>query len=84
MYKTYSKLEFHYIVLFLADNFSFKLFSLDNQIDGEAFCELTEEDIKQMVQPLGVVKKICRLQKSVTSIHEASTVSSSIFLAVYY
>ena len=38
-------------------------FSKDNEIDGPAFCELTEEEIKQMVKPLGVVKRIIRLQK---------------------
>lgn len=39
-------------------------FLKDNEIDGPTFCELTEEEIKQLVQPLGVVKKIIRLQKS--------------------
>ena len=38
---------------------------LDNEIDGPAFIELTENDIKTMIKPLGVVKKILRLQKSV-------------------
>ena len=37
----------------------------DNDIDGEVFCELTEEEVKELVKPLGVVKKIVRLQKSV-------------------
>ena len=37
---------------------------LEDQIDGEAFCELTEEDVKAIVKPLGVVKRITRLLKS--------------------
>ena len=36
----------------------------DNEIDGEAFLELTIDDVKTMVPgKLGVVKKICRLIK---------------------
>jgi hypothetical protein len=34
-------------------------------IDGESFMELTEVDIKELVKPLGVVKKIIRLLREV-------------------
>lgn len=34
----------------------------DNEIDGEAFLDLTEGDVKEIVKPLGQVKKIMRLQ----------------------
>ena len=39
-------------------------FSKDNEIDGPAFFELTEAEFKELVKPLGAVKKIIRLQKS--------------------
>ena len=35
----------------------------ENEIDGSAFMDLTEADIKQLIKPLGAVKKILRLQK---------------------
>ena len=35
----------------------------ENKVDGEAFLELTEQDVKEMIKPLGQVKKIMRLQK---------------------
>lgn len=35
----------------------------ENKIDGETFLELSEDDVKSLVKPLGVVKKILRLQK---------------------
>lgn len=38
---------------------------LENEIDGEAFCELSETDIKAIIKPLGIVKRIIRLQKSI-------------------
>ncbi len=47
---------------------------LENEIDGETFCELSEADIKAIVKPLGIVKKIIRLQKSI--VHPANPVSS--------
>lgn len=40
------------------------LSNIENEIDGSAFMELTEADIKQLIKPIGVVKKIIRLQKS--------------------
>lgn len=40
-------------------------FCIDDQIDGAAFTELTEGEVKAIVKPLGVVKKILRLQKSI-------------------
>ena len=36
---------------------------LDNYIDGEAFISLTEQDIKGMVAPIGLVKKILKLRQ---------------------
>ena len=39
-------------------------FCTDNKIDGIAFSELSEDEVKAIVKPLGVVKKIIRLQKS--------------------
>ena len=38
----------------------------ENDIDGECFTELTEADIKSLESKLGTVKKICRLQASVS------------------
>ena len=35
-------------------------FPSENEIDGAAFLELTESDVKGMVRPLGTVKKIMR------------------------
>ncbi|XP_064403971.1 uncharacterized protein LOC135349363 isoform X1 [Halichondria panicea] len=54
----------------------------DNEIDGEAFLELTENDIKELVKPLGVVKKLVRLQIGVqlpvsTDLIVSSAVDSS-------
>ena len=39
----------------------------DNEIDGDAFLELSEDDIRTLVPKLGMVKKICRLQKQLVS-----------------
>lgn len=36
-----------------------------NEIDGEAFLELSEDDIKEIIKPLGVVKKVSRILKTV-------------------
>ena len=33
----------------------------DNYIDGNAFVTLTSEEIKEMVPPIGLVKKITKL-----------------------
>lgn len=41
------------------------IFYVDNEIDGTAFGELTEDDVKTIIKPLGVVKKIMRLQRSI-------------------
>ena len=41
----------------------------ENEIDGSAFMDLTEADIKQLIKPLGAVKKILRLQKSLSIPH---------------
>lgn len=37
-----------------------------NEIDGRDFLELTENDVKELVKPLGQVKKIIRLQKTLS------------------
>ena len=38
-------------------------YTTENEIDGSAFLELSEDDVRTLVPKLGVVKKICRLQK---------------------
>lgn len=48
---------------------------LENEIDGVIFCELSEADIKAIVKPLGIVKKIVRLQKN--TVYPVSPVSNS-------
>lgn len=40
-------------------------FLTDNQVDGECFLELSESDVKEIVKPLGIVKKILRLIREV-------------------
>ena len=40
---------------------------LENHVDAESFLELTENEIKQLIKPLGVVKKLVILQKKVPS-----------------
>lgn len=37
----------------------------DNDIDWEAFLELTESEVKSLVPKLGTAKRILRLQSSV-------------------
>ena len=44
------------------------ILTAENEIDGAAFVDLTEADIKSMVSKLGIVKKICRLQASVEKV----------------
>ena len=36
--------------------------STENEIDGQAFSELSEDDVRRMTPKLGIVKKICRLK----------------------
>ena len=36
----------------------------ENEIDGAAFFELTEKDVKEMIKPMGQIKKIMRIQIS--------------------
>ena len=38
--------------------------SLENEIDGEAFVDLSEADIKSIVAKVGLVKKLQRIQKA--------------------
>ena len=42
---------------------TFLPFDADNDVDGEAFLDLLESDIKSIVPKLGLVKKILRVQK---------------------
>lgn len=42
------------------------LYNLENQIDGLAFIDLSENDIRQMIKPIGCVLKILRLKSSVS------------------
>ena len=37
--------------------------TLENYIDGEVFVSLTEQDIKEMVPPIGLLKKILKLRQ---------------------
>ena len=39
---------------------------LEEEVDGQAFMDLTEDDIKSLGKKIGVIKKLCRLQKSVS------------------
>ena len=36
-------------------------YSTENKIDGDCFLELTEADVKEMVKPIGTVKKILKI-----------------------
>lgn len=38
----------------------------ENQVDGESFLELREADVKEMVKPIGVVKKVMKLLRKVS------------------
>ena len=38
----------------------------ENEIDRESFLELSEADVKELVKPLGVVKKLVRLKSGVS------------------
>lgn len=49
------------------------LFS-ENEVDGEAFFELTEADIMTITKAVGVVKRIVRLQRSFTKPSSAVSV----------
>lgn len=35
----------------------------ENEIDGSAFLDLTEADVKELIKPLGTVKRIIRLKQ---------------------
>lgn len=41
------------------------MFCVENEIDGQCFIELKESELKELVKPLGVVKKILRIQQQV-------------------
>ena len=43
---------------------------LDNYIDGKEFLLLTEKEVKEMVPPLGLAKKISRLLPSPSEVNE--------------
>ena len=42
---------------------------VENNIDGEAFLELTETEVKSLVSKLGTAKKILRLQASMVHLY---------------
>lgn len=44
---------------------SYSSWFAENEIDDQAFTELTEDDVRMMTDKLGVMKKIHRLIKSV-------------------
>lgn len=44
------------------------LCALENYVDGKDFGELTEEEIKTIVPPIGLRRKILRLQPKVSTI----------------
>ena len=39
-------------------------FGVDEVVDGAAFLDLTEEDVKTLIKPIGYVKRLVRLIKS--------------------
>lgn len=49
----------HAILLYWTDSLIYKLtlLTLENEIDGACFLELTEEDIRSTVPKIGVIKK---------------------------
>ncbi len=53
--ENYNKLNFQCVLL------------LDEMVDGAAFVELTDDDVKNMIKPLGQVKRVVRLIKSKTN-----------------
>ena len=55
MLKMHTYMQFHTLGAYVL--------SLDEDIDGPAFIELSEMDIKSIVPKLGIVKKVMRLQK---------------------
>lgn len=50
-------------LVFMPTRVSIFMLFLENYIDGEAFVSLTEKDIKEMVPPIGLVKKILKLRE---------------------
>ena len=41
----------------------------DQEIDGEAFLELTDAEIAKLTDKLGIAKKICRILSAVSLLH---------------
>ena len=62
--------------------------SLENYIDGAAFLTLTEDDIKGMIPPLGLVKKITKLlpkhsQETVSCISQYDSDASCVYTVTF-
>ena len=55
------------LIILGSENDSFSHFVSDNLVDGRAFLRLRECDVKRMVQPIGLIKKICALIPNVSS-----------------
>ena len=49
-------------------------------MDGAAFLDLSEDDVKMMVKPLGHVKRVLRLVSSI----KAKVINKCNFVDVYY
>ena len=43
----------------------FSTCSTDNEIDGRSFIDLSWSEVRELVKPLGIAKKLARLQKEV-------------------
>ena len=56
---------------------------IDNYIDGKKFLKLTEAEVKSMVAPIGIAKKILRLipKVHVTCISLLSVITTNYFEA---
>ena len=52
----------HLLYSHIASVFSLQI---ENYVDGEEFVKLTEAEIKEMVPPIGIAKKVMRLQPKV-------------------
>ena len=68
-------------------SFAFNQFLLkscaDNYIDGNEFLELTESEIKDIVPPIGIAKKVIRLQPKVC-LHFSSSVPNLVYVNLDY
>ena len=46
----------------------FLLLPIDNEIDGECFIELSDAEVKELIKPLGIAKKVIRIIKEVSNL----------------